>query len=389
MVSDAVIFIPGIKGTKLVETNRTPFDTIWSGLQSNFESLEDLELSRGDSRVYYDERVDFVVQPGEIEELAYREFLRDLATDKPVFIFNYDWRYSAAESGDLFKQFLDYLIAKSKASAGIETFRSFDVITHSLGNSVLRNYMHNHGMQRIGKIVFTVPPFKGSLDIVSVVLVGEGFFSGVRARFRKVVRTMPGALELLPTYRHASRFEPSGPHSFFNFNQWQGNIIGPEPLAQKMKQALADAKAVVNEELQDLSKLKRDERDRILVVARHGYPTYQAVKVLKQGPGDLKNFVELEDSCRTDHGDGRVPHASSCIYHDSISTLMLDDASFYQDYSHGFVLRDERAQKLVNRFLFRSKPFRWDIPGGSIRKVTGLKMVKDAARELNHWEAVF
>ena len=110
MASDAVIFIPGIKGTKLVETNRTPFDTIWSGLQSNFESLEDLELSRGDSRVYYDERVDFIVQPGEIEELAYREFLRDLATDKPVFIFNYDWRYSAAESGDLFKQFLDYLI---------------------------------------------------------------------------------------------------------------------------------------------------------------------------------------------------------------------------------------------------------------------------------------
>jgi len=33
MQSDAVIFIPGIKGTKLVETNQAEFDTIWSGVQ--------------------------------------------------------------------------------------------------------------------------------------------------------------------------------------------------------------------------------------------------------------------------------------------------------------------------------------------------------------------
>jgi len=389
MASDAVIFIPGIKGTQLVETNRTPFDTIWSGLQSNFESLEDLELSRGVSRVYYDERVDSIVQPGEIEGLAYAEFLRDLSTDKPIFIFNYDWRYSAAESGELFEQFVDYLIAKSKASAGVATFRTFDVVTHSLGNLVLRNYLHNHGMARIGKIVFTVPPFRGSIDIVSAVLIGEGFFEGVRAKFRKLVRTMPGALELLPNYRDSSRFEPNGSHSFFNFNHWQGNITGSDPIAQKMKEALADAKGVIAAELQDLSKLNPDERDRILVVVRHGYQTYQAVKVWKKGPDNLKNFVELEDSCRTDHGDGRVPHASSCIYHDSINTLMLDDASFYKDYSHGFVLRDERAQKMVNRFLFGPEPFKWDIPGGSIRKVTGLTMVRDTARELNHWEAVF
>ena len=46
MASDAIIFIPGIKGTKLVESNRVNYDTIWSAVQSNFETIEDLELSR-------------------------------------------------------------------------------------------------------------------------------------------------------------------------------------------------------------------------------------------------------------------------------------------------------------------------------------------------------
>lgn len=32
------IIIPGIKGTTLVNTNTLDFDTIWSGIQSKFES---------------------------------------------------------------------------------------------------------------------------------------------------------------------------------------------------------------------------------------------------------------------------------------------------------------------------------------------------------------
>ena len=117
MSSDAVVFIPGIKGTKLVETNRTPFDTIWSGIQSNFETIQHLELTQGRSGVYYDERVRTIIDAGEIEELAYAEFLNDLDTDKPIFIFNYDWRYSAEENGEQLAEFIDYLIAKSLDNA--------------------------------------------------------------------------------------------------------------------------------------------------------------------------------------------------------------------------------------------------------------------------------
>ena len=57
MSSDAVVFIPGIKGTKLVNTNLVNFDTIWSGLQSNFETIQDLELTLPFNQKYYDEEL--------------------------------------------------------------------------------------------------------------------------------------------------------------------------------------------------------------------------------------------------------------------------------------------------------------------------------------------
>jgi hypothetical protein len=390
MSSDAVIFIPGIKGTKLLETNRTPFDTIWSGLQSNFETIEDLELTLGKAGDYYDERVKSLIRPGEIEELAYAEFLKDLKTNKPVFIFNYDWRFSSDDSGEQLAEFIDYLIAKSHAASGSEKFKKFDFITHSLGNFVFRNYLHKHGTSKIEKVVFTVPPFLGSLDIVSTVLVGEGFFPGVKAKIRKLIRTMPGALELLPTYPGASRFSPSAAHSFFNFSHWQSNVIDPKkPLTAKMKRALADAKKLATQKLVDLATLPSALRSKILVIARDGYETMQSLTVHKMGSDGTANFVDFSNACRNKAGDGRVAHASSCHYHDSVTTLMLTDAFLYKDYSHGFVLKDERTQKLVNRFLFGRRPFNYSIPGGSIKRVVDLQLDTDSESGLKYWKAIF
>ncbi len=157
MASDAVIFIPGIKGTKLVDTNLPSFDTIWSGIQSNFETIERLELTTPDSGRYYDEYIKSIIQAGEIEELAYAEFLRDLKGGKPVYIFNYDWRLSATRNGERLEEFIDYLIAKSRASSQAKTFKNFDFITHSLGNFILRNYLLRKGFSKVNRIVLTVP----------------------------------------------------------------------------------------------------------------------------------------------------------------------------------------------------------------------------------------
>ena len=398
MAGEATIFIPGIKGTKLVETNLSSWDTIWSGVQSNFETIEDLELTAAYKNRFYEESPHSIIRPGEIEELAYAEFLGDLRTEAPVYIFNYDWRFSASENGERLADFIDYLINKSKARG--EAFKkmfpkahtpisSFNFITHSLGNFILRNYLHNHGFAKVNRIVFTVPPFRGSLDILSSAVVGEGWFPGVRAKIRKLIRVMPGALELLPSYDGATRHESKPKHTLFTFDHWQGNIVDRKGrIKNKMKKALSLAKDVVENQLCDLSKLGEEERSRILIIARGGYDTWQSIPVLQRSPDGVRNFVQFDDGLRTKDGDGRVPHVSSCCYWDKVSTVVIEDAFWFADYSHAFVLKDERVQKLVNRFLYpqpNRKKFTWKIPGGSIGQVTNLILDPDDASGLPRW----
>ena len=388
MAGDAVVFIPGIKGTKLVETNLATWDTIWSGIQTNFETIEDLELTSAYKGRFFEENPDCIIQPGEIETLAYGEFLRDLKTDKPVYIFNYDWRLSARTNGSRLAEFLDYLIAKSKARAkgSGKAIKSFDFITHSLGNFILRNYLFHHGFARVNKIVFTVPPFRGSIDIVSAALIGEGVFPNVKAKIRKFIRTFPGALELLPDYDNASMFLPRGRHSFFKFSHWQDNVTKPnDPVSTKMKKALRLAKAVTQNELCDLSALTAEQRRRILIIVRSGYETWQSVPVYKKGIDGTRNFVDFDQAIRTTDGDGRVPHISSCCYCDTVQTLVMTDSFWYREYSHGFVLKDERLQKLVNRFLFSNR-FKAKIPGGSIRRVEKIIPQTDKNTNLPYWQ---
>jgi hypothetical protein len=176
-----------------------------------------------------------------------------------------------------------------------------------------------------------VPPFRGSLDIVCAVLIGEGVFPNVKAKIRKLIRTFPGALELLASYTGASRFSTNPrPHKLFELDHWQENVRrGDTParraIAERFEPALSLAKTTVDDGLLQLDQLSKDQRDRILVLVRGGFETYQSMKVIRQSPNEPRNFFSLEKAVRTNDGDGRVPHVSSCCFHDSVQTLLLKD----------------------------------------------------------------
>jgi len=44
-MASPTILIPGIKGTKLVNVNKVHHDTVWSGIQSKYEDIQELILS--------------------------------------------------------------------------------------------------------------------------------------------------------------------------------------------------------------------------------------------------------------------------------------------------------------------------------------------------------
>ncbi|QBG49053.1 hypothetical protein EGM51_17220 [Verrucomicrobia bacterium S94] len=406
MASQATILIPGIKGTKLLNSNEVNHDTIWSGIQSNFESIDDLTLTRSYRNRYYDEALECIIQPSEVEQLAYGELVQELrkTSSRPVYIFNYDWRYSNVENGERLRDYIGYLIAKSKARRRVDpnqpVFSSFDFITHSMGNQVLRSYLNLDGFRYVNKAVLTVPPFRGSLEIISALIKGEGLFAGTRESMRKLVRTWPGALELLPRYAGASRFENGAAHNFFNINHWQENLVQIKPddsdekiaRKEKLRALIRRGKKMVEQEMVDLDQLSAADRKRMLIVVRDGFKTMQSIQVLKDvpspGPANLFNLSQVAVS---KDGDGAVAHASSCCYArpdgSGVQTVALMKDFWANDNSHGFVLNEGRMQRLIQRFLYSDAPFDYRIPGNSVREVIGLDK-RGWGHNLSRWGLV-
>ncbi|MCH8011401.1 MAG: hypothetical protein IIA61_05560 [Candidatus Marinimicrobia bacterium] len=86
------------------------------------------------------------------------------------------------------------------------------------------------------------------------------------------------------------------------------------------------------------------------------------------------------------NGDGRVPLISACCYFDKVQTLLLSDSFLYRDYSHSTLLKDERVQKLVNRFLFGETGFSYHFSGRSIRRVIDIVEKYDEKSGLPYWD---
>lgn len=371
--SDAVIFLPGIKGTTLVNTNRADYDTIWSAIQSQFEDIEMLELSLDDKGFGYDSRQSSLIKAGQIEGLVYSEFLRDIQSSKPIYLFNYDWRQSSIENAKRLQAFMDMLKTKSKVSQKFaKPIKRFDVIAHSHGSNVLRQFTKLEGFRRLGRVILAAPPLRGSLDTVDAILTGEGVFPGVRAKVRKLIRTFPGALELLPSYG-AAEFDDGSEVDFFKAAHWQANITSTNnSYSEKFKKTLKCSEQA-KEHLHDWSGLRKDIRDRILIIVRDGYDTAQSLTVHKNMLNEPKNYIDLANIHFSSNGDGTVSHGSSCIWADKILTLVATDSWRYRDYGHGFILKDERVQRMVRRFLIDNKDFEWKTPGHSVKRVSSLK----------------
>lgn len=409
-VAHPIVLIPGIKGTKLVETNRVSHDIIFSGVQMHYESVMDLELTPVFNRSHFDRRPDTIIHPGELESVAYGSFVDEASQDAIVFIFNYDWWLSLAENGKRLRAFLEYLANKGKAinkALKVEKkqervdFSSFNIVTHSMGNFIARNYLKHWGFELVEKVVFVAPPFRGALSLAQVVVTGQGMFS-TKQKIRKIIRTFPGALELMPHkpgYQTASRFDDGSGHDFFNADHWQSNVNDQrKDWGRKFRSTLESAGSAVAGELAELSDFGAEERRRMLVIARHGADTLQAVTVRKNTPA-VSNFLDFKRACHNAYGDEQVAHASSCAFWESVQTLMVTDKTgFFNALSglftweqllgpHAMVMADDRVQTLVLDFFDADRPFEFRVPGDTVRPVVGLdvKRCEDAAEGHVYW----
>ncbi len=252
-----IILIPGILGSKLVDTKND--ELIWGVYGKKYidpEVLEDFKLISlpiGKDKELV-ELKDTIVQKGSLDRIdvdilglplyftAYAQIINTLGIggyrdeavllNNPIdygdehfscFQFAYDWRRDNVENAKLLGEFIEekkeYLNKEYKKRYGDKEYDiKFDIVAHSMGGLIARYYLR-YGKKDLEKIDFTkAPNWSGAKNIASTTLIGTpnsgsikslleltyGFkLSSLLPNFNPaVLGTMPSIYQLLPRSRH-------------------------------------------------------------------------------------------------------------------------------------------------------------------------------------------
>ncbi|MFJ9729548.1 esterase/lipase family protein [Streptomyces sp. NPDC101209] len=219
---DAVIVVPGIMGSELVDTATGAVlwgvaDPRWYVSAWTFgDSLKKLAVHSPDPatearRIKARRLLQF---PAFMPVLAglepYTELLNGLRSILPhpdaLLEFAYDWRLPAAYNARLLAEAVDTTLShwrRFAASRGPDGSAARAVIiAHSMGGLVVREMARIPGaLDHVRSVITLGTPFQGTLDAVEM-LVGErrAPFPLPRKRLRRLAQTLPAVRDMLPTY---------------------------------------------------------------------------------------------------------------------------------------------------------------------------------------------
>jgi pimeloyl-ACP methyl ester carboxylesterase len=212
---DAVIVLPGLMGSELVDTESGR--TVWGLADARWyvrawasgASLETL-------RVTEDERAGRTGRITPTRLLQFPAFapmlrgfepysdlvarLRNALNPDAVLAFAYDWRLSVEHNARLLAVTAERHLARWRTLADRPDAQLL-LVAHSMGGLVARYFTEALGGDVIVRAVVTLgTPFYGAVKAVSVLGSGAGV-PLPRARVRALVSNMPGLHDLLPSYR--------------------------------------------------------------------------------------------------------------------------------------------------------------------------------------------
>ena len=364
-----IILIPGIQGTKLASTNNVDHVNVWTGLKKYYTNLHNLKLQEDGM---HDIGAENIIEKADVENLAYSEIVNYLRSlEYNVYIFGYDWRKSNEISAQKLFEFVKNLSDKINNS-------KINFLTHSMGGLVLScllKYLSPADREKyIDKVIFTVPPFLGSIEATFNLVIGRSKLFNSSDDFRKVGATFPGLYELLPVYKDAYEFEDKRDFDFYSFSDyWQQETSKTDEHKEKLekkhktvKNRLKKLKKVRtdNNYVFDLNKLDEEIKKRIIVLAGGGEKTQTKIRIKENER--VKNRLykyyfdfEMFNDEEKDAGDGTVPLESSTAFMNCIKTYVLNtnwidkriDSHLFMADWHSFFLNNGRVQNIIKRYF--------------------------------------
>lgn len=358
----AIVFIPGIKGSELVDSYPLDWPVRWSledmTVGDIFENPLDLML--GDGR--HDLGDAHWMRPFRLIRYAYAPLLAKLRAWKapePVHVFTYDWRKPVELAAARLVQFIGEVEDRERMH-GRGAPLSF--VTHSMGGLVLRSALGLRNARDpfagIGRVVFIAPPFRGAIGAAESLVKGErdGMF-GTDEDYRRIARTFPSVYAMTPSYRDAAVDEAGKPLDLFDAARWQANVRDGGEFSARF---LADAEALVRGRAAvhgggSPAPLLPDAAlaaaaDRVMVMIGAGVATPRTLPVQTRNTRN-PNWFDFA-GVRTDaQGDGRVHFLSAAVR--GVTFAAYTDAA-----DHARVCRSARIANAVSLWLEGRKALR-------------------------------
>ncbi|RAP58391.1 hypothetical protein [Oleiagrimonas sp. MCCC 1A03011] len=351
----AIVFLPGIKGSELVDTYPMDWPHRWSLEDMAIgDVLEDpLDFSLAEGR--YDAQDGHWMRPSRLLHYAYGAIVSKLRAWKqpePVYTFSYDWRKPLEMSAAALVRAMDELTGRERA-AGRSGELQF--VTHSLGGLLLRSALALRNTRDpfagVGRIVFIAPPFRGAIGAPYALVVGEkdGWF-GTDEDYRRIARTFPSVYQMTPSWTHAAVDEDGRDVDLFDPGRWQASVRDKSEFQSRF---LRDAEAFIrgrrarqkghsNAPMLSDAALAR-AADKVLVLCGAGQPTHHTLPVQTNNPRN-PNWFDFAHAAADMHGDGRVHLLSAALK--GVTLAAFDDAG-----EHALLCRDERVTNLTSLWL--------------------------------------
>lgn len=218
---DPLIIIPGIIGTELIK-NYDDYSEVWPNLSKVIQNPSDSQLDDlallvageqspvrpmvlGEVVLSIQERDIF---DGLISELVMSGYVEGV----DLFVLPYDWRLSNAGSAQrLYEKINQTLTLSGKTSV--------DIIGHSMGGIVAKEYIAQYGDTKVDQLFFIGTPHLGSPKAFKTLMYGDdmGFSRDILGielpflssnRIFQITQNMPSIHELLPTQEYFSTVGP-------------------------------------------------------------------------------------------------------------------------------------------------------------------------------------
>ncbi len=155
--NDVIVFIPGYKGSKLIDAHTK--ETVWLSLNEILFEEHSLELKKDNPLTVGGVFDKLTVVPGLYNVDIYEDCLNSLSkinTKTKIIVFTYDWRLSNVKNAEKLKDFLTSINSKGA--------KSISVIAHSMGGLSLSYLLSkNHDLPKLKNILFLTVPFRGTV----------------------------------------------------------------------------------------------------------------------------------------------------------------------------------------------------------------------------------